>query len=117
MSEVTGDIRVAIAYLVSEIKTAHEEGYTLNTYDLLHAWDTIRGTDWIVTTKKDRSPWDRPTHGYVVVDSLTGDRVGQTYTSKGGAANSFNAGFRSLKVGKFKDQTQYVLKRLVIADE
>lgn len=60
----------------------------------------------------------KETQGWIIVNNLTGERWGQTFTSKGGAANSFYArrGSHGCKV-RFRDQSEWVLKRLVIADE
>lgn len=60
---------------------------------------------------------DNRTHGYVIIDVETGDRFGDLYASTGGAKNSFNRSQCYHKQPRFDDQTKYVLKRLVIADE
>ncbi len=63
---------------------------------------------------------DERTHGYVIINKETGERWGQCFHSKGGAALSYNAHFNNQWRGdrhKFKDQDVYVLKRLVVADE
>jgi len=62
---------------------------------------------------------DNRTHGYVIVHAETGDRLGQVYSSKGGAKSSYNhrSEVRWHGAPKFNDQTEYLLKRLVIADE
>lgn len=66
---------------------------------------------------------DERTHGYVIIDTETGDRWGQCYHSKSGATNSFNSAARSsggwgpLAGKTFQTQNRYVLKQLVIRDE
>lgn len=64
---------------------------------------------------------DERTHGYVIIDTETGDRWGQCYHSKSGATNSFNSAARSsystLAGLKFQTQNRYVLKELVVRDE
>lgn len=62
---------------------------------------------------------DNRTHGYIIIEVATGDRYGSVYHSIGGAKNSFNRGYRYHRAGalKFDDQSTYVIKRLVIADE
>ena len=62
---------------------------------------------------------DKSTQGWVIVHKETGERRGSCYASTGGAKNSYNAAY---SVGwrrepKFNDQSEYVLKRLVIADD
>lgn len=66
---------------------------------------------------------DERTHGYVIIDTETGDRWGQCYHSKSGATNSYNSAARSsgtygpLQGTTFKTQNRYVLKELVVRDE
>ena len=66
---------------------------------------------------------DNRTHGYVIIHSETGDRIGGTYSSKGGATNSFNQIAKRTYSSHparglvFQSQNSYVIKRLVIADE
>lgn len=64
---------------------------------------------------------DNRTHGYVIIHSETGERIGGVYHSTGGAKNSFNRlGYWNGHVylrRHFQTQSEYVLKRLVIADE
>lgn len=62
---------------------------------------------------------DNRTEGYVIIEVATGVRFGGIYESTGGAKNSFNRGYRYHRASspKFDDQSEYVIKRLVIADE
>lgn len=61
---------------------------------------------------------DNRTHGYVIIEVATGHRFGGVYHSTGGAKNSFNRAHQyRASSPRFDDQTEYVIKRLVIADE
>jgi len=63
---------------------------------------------------------DHRTHGYVIIHKETGERWGQCFHSKGGAAlsynNHFNRAWKNEERHKFKDQDVYVLKQLVVRD-
>ena len=110
-----GDFRLALVVLIDRL--CEMEGMAASK--ALEEWDELRGSDWVAATTNDPSPWDRPTHGYVIVNGVTGARYGQVYSSKGGAKSSYNhrSEVRWHGAPKFDDQTEYLLKRLVIADE
>lgn len=115
MREV-GNFRVALAVLIDRLRD-------MNTYpseEALKEWDHYRGMDWVevTTTEAVKALADQKTEGWIIVSSVTGERWGRTFTSKGGAAKSFYAqrGDHGCQF-KFKDQSEWVLKRLVVADE
>lgn len=60
-------------------------------------------------------------YGYVIINSETGAQWGDTYASKAGAASSYNNHFnrpwKNDERHKFADQTLWVRKELVLADE
>jgi hypothetical protein len=59
-------------------------------------------------------------YGYVIINSKTGEQWGGTYASKAGASSAYNHHFNSYwskPKHKFADQTLWVRKELVLADE
>lgn len=65
---------------------------------------------------------NRKVYGYVIINSETGEQWGtQVYSGKAGAANSYNQINNNVwnrdNRHKFADQTLWVRKELVLADE
>lgn len=63
---------------------------------------------------------NRKVYGYVIINSETGEQWGDTYASKAGASSSYNHHFNARwrdKRHKFDEQTVFVRKELVLADE
>lgn len=59
-------------------------------------------------------------YGYVIINSETGEQWGGTYASKAGASSAYNHHFNSHwkdNAHKFADQTLFVRKALVLADD
>jgi hypothetical protein len=61
-------------------------------------------------------------HGYVIVNKETGERWGQVFNSIGGAKSSYNSNERQKHLYRedyvlFTDQTEYVIKPLIIWEQ